>query len=65
MSNQNGNIMVRFSVGQTPVFLISEVLKRINDAIAEVNPSEEMLSHIHPNRQELISRWRLIASPVI
>ena len=40
MSNQNGNIMVRFSVGQTPVFLISEVLKRIHDAIAEVNPSD-------------------------
>lgn len=54
MSNQNGNIMVRFSVGQTPVLLISEVLKRIHDAIAEVNPSEEMLSHIHLNRQELI-----------
>lgn len=54
MSNQNGNIMVRFSVGQTPVFLISEVLKGIHDAIAEVNPSEEMLSHIHLNRQELI-----------
>ena len=54
MSNQNGNIMVRFSVGQTPVLLISEVLKRIHDAIAEVNPSEEMLSDIHPNRPELI-----------